>query len=63
MEAARERGHARSIGVSNFSVAELEQVLAIAATPPVINQVQFSPFEHRRALLETCEARGVAVEA
>ncbi len=63
MEAARDRGHARSIGVSNFSVAELEQVFVIAATPPVINQVQFSPFEHRRALLETCQARGVAVEA
>ena len=63
MEAARERGHARSIGVSNFSVAELEELLAIAATPPVINQIQFSPFEHRRALLEACEACGVAVEA
>ncbi|MGO9958048.1 MAG: aldo/keto reductase [Solirubrobacteraceae bacterium] len=63
MEAARERGHARSIGVSNFSAAELAQLLAIAATPPVINQIQFSPFEHRRTLLEACEARGVAVEA
>jgi diketogulonate reductase-like aldo/keto reductase len=63
MEAARERGHARSIGVSNFSAAELEQLLAIAATPPVINQVQFSPFEHRRALHDACHARGVAVEA
>jgi diketogulonate reductase-like aldo/keto reductase len=64
MEAARERGHARSIGVSNFSAHELEQVVAIATTAaPVINQVQFSPFEYRRALLEECEARNVAVEA
>lgn len=63
MEAARERGYARSIGVSNFSVDELEQVIAIASTPPVINQVQFSPFEYRRALLEACGAHQVAVEA
>jgi diketogulonate reductase-like aldo/keto reductase len=63
MEAARERGHARSIGVSNFSVDELEQVMAVASSPPVINQVQFSPFEYRRALLDRCEALGVAVEA
>ena len=63
MEAARERGYARSIGVSNFSVEELEQVAAIASTPPVVNQVQFSPFEYRRGLLDACEARGVAVEA
>ena len=63
MERAHELGHARSIGVSNFSVAELEQVLAVASRPPVVNQVQFSPFEYRRALLEECERRGVALEA
>jgi diketogulonate reductase-like aldo/keto reductase len=63
MEAARERGYARSIGVSNFSAEELEQVLGIASTPPVIDQVQFSPFEYRRGLLDACEARNVAVEA
>jgi 2,5-diketo-D-gluconate reductase A len=63
MERARERGHARSIGVSNFSVSELEQVMAVAASPPVVDQVQFSPFKYRRKLLEACEQRGVAIEA
>jgi diketogulonate reductase-like aldo/keto reductase len=63
MEEARRRGHARSIGVSNFSVKELEQVMAIASIPPVANQVQFSPFEYRRALLNACTDRGVALEA
>src|SRR5947209_16442744 len=45
MEEAQQRGYARSIGVSNFSVSELEQVTAIASTPPVVNQVQLTPFE------------------
>jgi len=63
MERARELGHARSIGISNFGAAELEQVLAVASSPPAVNQVQFSPFEYRRALLEACERRGVALEA
>jgi diketogulonate reductase-like aldo/keto reductase len=63
MERSRELGYARSIGVSNFSVAEMERVLAGATTPPVVNQVQFSPFEYRRALLEACERRGVALES
>jgi diketogulonate reductase-like aldo/keto reductase len=63
MEAARERGYTRSIGVSNFSAAELERVMAIATSPPVVNQVQFSPFEYRRRLLAACESREVAVEA
>jgi 2,5-diketo-D-gluconate reductase A len=63
MEAAKERGYARSIGVSNFSAEELEQLLSVASTAPVVNQVQFSPFEYRRALLAACHERNVAVEA
>ncbi len=63
MQAAQERGHARSIGVSNFSVAELADVIGLGGTPPAVNQVQFSPFEYRRALLEACADRGVAIEA
>jgi diketogulonate reductase-like aldo/keto reductase len=63
METARQQGHARSIGVSNFSAEELEQVIAVASTPPVVNQVQFSPFEYRQDLLGTCDQCEVAVEA
>jgi diketogulonate reductase-like aldo/keto reductase len=63
MERARELGYTRSIGVSNFDVGELEQVTAAATIAPVVDQVQFSPFEDRRALLEACQQRGVALEA
>jgi 2,5-diketo-D-gluconate reductase A len=63
MERARELGYTRSIGVSNFSVRELEQVRAVAAVMPAVNQVQFSPFEYRRALLEACEEGEVVLEA
>jgi diketogulonate reductase-like aldo/keto reductase len=63
MERARELGYARSIGVSNFSVGELEQLTSEASVTPAANQVQFSPFKYRRALLEACRQRGVALEA
>jgi diketogulonate reductase-like aldo/keto reductase len=63
MQRAKERGYARSIGISNFSAEELDEVLGVADTPPVVNQVQFSPFEYRHGLLEACEERGVAIEA
>jgi hypothetical protein len=49
MERAHERGYARSIGVSNYSVRELDELMEVAQTPPVLNQVQFSPFEYRCA--------------
>jgi 2,5-diketo-D-gluconate reductase A len=61
MEKAHERGYARSIGVSNFSVQELDEVMSIASTPPVVNQAQFSAFEYRRGLLDACERRGLAL--
>jgi diketogulonate reductase-like aldo/keto reductase len=63
MERARELGYARSIGVSNYSVSQLDDVMAIATIPPVVNQVQFSPFEYRRRLLDTCTQRDIALEA
>src|SRR5438552_2489996 len=63
MERARELGHTRSIGVSNFNVGELEALFAVATVPPVVDQVQFSPFKYRRALLEACQQRNVALEA
>jgi diketogulonate reductase-like aldo/keto reductase len=63
MERARELGYARSIGVSNFSATELAEVMGIASSPPVVNQVQFSPFEYRGGLLQACSEHNVALEA
>ena len=63
MERARELGYARSIGVSNFDIGELEQVIAAASVAPVVDQVQFSPFEFRRQLLDACEGNEVVLEA
>jgi diketogulonate reductase-like aldo/keto reductase len=63
MERAREAGYARSIGVSNFGVDDLRQVLATATVPPVVDQVQFSPYEYRKALLDSCRQNGIALEA
>jgi diketogulonate reductase-like aldo/keto reductase len=63
MERARERGLARSIGVSNFGTSELDAVIAAGTIPPAVNQVQFSPLEYRRALLDACRRRNVVAEA
>ncbi len=63
MERARERGLARSIGVSNFSACELEQVMAAGSGAPAVNQVQFSALQYRHGLLEACLRSGVVLEA
>jgi diketogulonate reductase-like aldo/keto reductase len=63
MERAHAQGHTRSIGVSNFDVNEIEQVLAVATVAPVVDQVQFSPYEYRERLLDACRANRIALEA
>jgi diketogulonate reductase-like aldo/keto reductase len=63
MERAHALGYAASIGVSNFSLHDLDAVIAIASTPPVVNQVPFSPFDYAPTMLEGAARRGVVIEA
>jgi diketogulonate reductase-like aldo/keto reductase len=63
MEKARELGHARSIGVSNFSVDDLNRVLSASTIRPVVNQIDLSPVRYRRALLDACAAHDIVAEA
>jgi 2,5-diketo-D-gluconate reductase A len=56
------RGLARAVGVSNFSAGQLA-VLTGTDVPPMVNQVEFSPFQFRRALLAACERDGIVLEA
>jgi diketogulonate reductase-like aldo/keto reductase len=63
MERVCELGYARWIGVSNFSSDQIDRLAAEATVMPAVNQVQFSPFEYRRRLLDECERLGVVLEA
>jgi diketogulonate reductase-like aldo/keto reductase len=61
--AAREKGLCRAIGVSNYTVRHLEELLASGDEAPAVNQVEFHPFLYQRALLEFCRGQGIALEA
>jgi 2,5-diketo-D-gluconate reductase A len=63
MEAACARSYARAIGVSNFDPDELDQLLARATVAPVVDQVHFNPSAYRKALLDACAERNIALEA
>ncbi len=63
MERALDRGLTRAIGVSNYNLDDLDAVLGAGSSPPAVNQVDFSPFSYRRALLDGSQERGVALEA
>jgi diketogulonate reductase-like aldo/keto reductase len=60
---AKQAGKARSIGVSNYTLRHLEELLRTSETKPAVNQVEMSPFLFQRPLLEICHANAIIVEA
>ncbi len=63
MERLLADGKARAIGVSNYGVRHLEELLARANEPPSVDQVELHPFLAQRELREWCAPRDIVVEA
>mmetsp|Transcript_104597 Transcript_104597/g.207706 ORF Transcript_104597/g.207706 Transcript_104597/m.207706 type:complete len:342 (+) Transcript_104597:249-1274(+) len=61
MEALVSLGLARSIGVSNWRVSDLESVFDAATIKPCLNQVENHPHLQQAHLMDYCGARGIAV--
>jgi diketogulonate reductase-like aldo/keto reductase len=59
----KEIGLARHIGVSNFTVALVEEATALATEPLVCNQFEMHPFLDQSKLIAACRAHGMAVTA
>ncbi len=60
---AKEAGLARHIGVSNFSVALIDEATRLASEPLVCNQVELHPFIDQSKVRAACKAHGLAVVA
>jgi diketogulonate reductase-like aldo/keto reductase len=56
-------GKARAIGVSNFGIDDLKQILNDSDVVPAINQVEFHPFLYKRDLLSFCKKNAIQLEA
>jgi diketogulonate reductase-like aldo/keto reductase len=63
LERLHAEGRARAIGVSNYLVRHLEEVLGRGKVVPAVNQIELSPFLQRRDTVALCKARGIVVEA
>jgi L-glyceraldehyde 3-phosphate reductase len=66
MEALYHEGKIRSIGVSNFSVEELEAAnAALSGTQLVVNQVRYSLFDREEGdeILDYCQQHQIVIEA
>jgi diketogulonate reductase-like aldo/keto reductase len=63
LERAYDQGLTRAIGVSNWGSRELDATVGRARIRPHVDQVEFSPFQFRRALLEHCHRLQITLEA
>jgi len=62
MEEHFESGRSRSIGVSNFEVADLESLRASTKVTPHVNQIKFHVGNTQPEVTEYCQREGILVE-
>ena len=57
------QGKVRAIGVSNYSIQNLNEVLNTSDIVPAVNQVEFHPFLYQEELLRFCKKTNIKLEA
>jgi len=65
VEALKDEGLAKSIGVSNFKVEDLNEILPGAKVIPAVNQIELHPYVWKAAqpIVELCQKNGIKIAA
>ncbi|MBA4535297.1 aldo/keto reductase [Brevibacillus halotolerans] len=63
LETLYKKGLVRSIGVSNFHIHHLEDLLSVCEVKPMLNQIEMHPYLIQKELRQYCEQNGIYVEA
>lgn len=59
---ARDQGLVRAVGVSNYSIAQISELIDATGQAPAVNQIPWSPSRHDPTLLAEHRERAVVVE-
>ena len=57
----RVKGWAKTIGISNFTIDQIEEVVALSDAPLACNQIESHPLLNQTRVMETCRKHGLAV--
>ncbi|MGH6726673.1 MAG: aldo/keto reductase [Pseudolabrys sp.] len=63
MAKMKREGYTRAIGVSNFTVALLEEANKVSSEPLVCNQVEYHPYLDQDKVIAACRRLGMAMVA
>ncbi|HTU64987.1 MAG TPA: aldo/keto reductase [Steroidobacteraceae bacterium] len=60
---AKREGLTRDIGVSNYSIEQIEELVYRTGELPVVNQVEWTPFGHSPRMLDFCHDNHIVIQA
>jgi len=63
MEKAFEQKKVKAIGLSNFKVNEIKEILGICKIKPAINQIELHPYAQRKDIVKICDENNIKIEA
>jgi diketogulonate reductase-like aldo/keto reductase len=63
LEKLLKEGKCRAIGVSNYTIQHLKELLKNSSTVPAVNQVEFHAYLYQKELLEFCNSHKIQLEA
>ena len=61
-----DRGLVKRAGLSNYTIEDYEELMAsgvVTSAPPVVNQIEVSPFLYRKETVDYFQAKGLVVQA
>ncbi|KII91989.1 hypothetical protein PLICRDRAFT_456974 [Plicaturopsis crispa FD-325 SS-3] len=59
----RDAGKIKSVGVSNYGIHHIEEIMAAGLELPAVNQIELHPFCQQKPIVEFCRAHGIFVQA
>ncbi|KAJ1969191.1 hypothetical protein H4R35_006209 [Dimargaris xerosporica] len=63
MEKLHHEGLIKSLGVSNFGVRHLKELLEDCSVKPAVNQIELHPWQSQQEITAFCRDHGIAIEA
>jgi diketogulonate reductase-like aldo/keto reductase len=60
---ARDEGLAVDIGVSNYSMEQIDELIRSTSETPAVNQIEWSPFGWSREMIDFCGEHGIVIQA
>jgi len=63
MEAMVKKGKVKTIGISNFSIKKMDEILPTAEIIPAVNQLELHPYNPQHELLSYLHSKGIVPEA